>query len=450
MNKWTHSLRWRLLLPIVAAAAPAGILVALLSFYLGKSWALQDVERRATAIKETLDTASFPLSSNVISLLATLTDTQWITLNARGELDNLSEGLYSEDMKAEQFEQFAQTQEEVLALENRNYLVRRYTYGMQESKSVLVLFDEETVRAISRRFAFLPLLTGLSTIAVLSIIVWILLRPVLLRLQTLQQRVSLIAAGDFTVRCNDRHQDEIALVGGAVDSMAGQLEKLWREVNLQQATKLLHQLASGLAHQLRNTLTGSKMAIELYAAQNKAESAEEIQVALSQLNSAEDYVRRLLLVGKGSQDAAEPAQAAACLEEMNSGLRQMALHLKKELRIDSAKIDAVMIDDRASFVEAISNLILNAIHAAQSIVEVRACIAGDELQIEIADDGLGIESQVQETLFEPFVSTKPEGIGLGLPTVSQAAERLGGKVEWTRADDMTKFIFTCTYRKLEQ
>ena len=99
---------------------------------------------------------------------------------------------------------------------------------------------------------------------------------------------------------------------------------------------------------------------------------------------------------------------------------------------------------------AINQVIARETNAERLGLTAQMLVSGDKLRIVIVDDGLGIDSQVRETLFEPFVSTKPEGIGLGLPTVMQAAERLNGKVEWTRADDMTKFIFTCTFQKLEQ
>ena len=448
MSSWLRSLRMRLLLPIVAAATPAAILVAVFSFYLGKDWALRDVDRRQAAIQETLDNSSFPLSSNVVNSLSSLTDAEWVTFTPEGKLDVASSGVLGPEIArlSDASSKWSQNQ---IDLAQRSFLLRRCTYGSQATQNVYLLFDRSSLDTVSRRYAGLPLLTGLSTILVLSTSVWVLLRPVLLRLESIQQRVTRIAAGDFSVRCNDSSPDEIGLLGGAVDSMAEQLEKLWQEVNIQQATKLLHQLAGGLAHQLRNTLTGSKMAIELFVNRERLES-EEIDVALSQLNVAEGYVQRLLLVSKGDSASPEPATVASCLRDVCKTLAPVATHLGKQLQLHEPAFECETIKDRACFVDAISNLILNAIHASKHSIVVTASFDSGVLKVKVEDDGDGIDLSVAESLFEPFVSTKPEGIGLGLPTVLHAANRLDGSVSWNRNKQTTTFEFCCPFQSTLQ
>ena len=62
--------------------------------------------------------------------------------------------------------------------------------------------------------------------------------------------------------------------------------------------------------------------------------------------------------------------------------------------------------------------------------------------VTVSDDGDGPPSEVAGEIFEPFVTSKPEGLGLGLPLVARSARRLGGEVTWTRVDATTRFRLT--------
>jgi two-component system nitrogen regulation sensor histidine kinase GlnL len=65
------------------------------------------------------------------------------------------------------------------------------------------------------------------------------------------------------------------------------------------------------------------------------------------------------------------------------------------------------------------------------------------LEIAVADNGPGVPESLRETLFNPFVTTKPEGVGLGLALARSAAEDLGGAVELSRDGGRTVFTFRC-------
>ena len=59
--------------------------------------------------------------------------------------------------------------------------------------------------------------------------------------------------------------------------------------------------------------------------------------------------------------------------------------------------------------------------------------------IEVIDTGPGPPPEIAIKLFEPFVTGKPEGIGLGLAVAKQAADAHGGRIEWERRDGRTVF-----------
>jgi hypothetical protein len=98
--------------------------------------------------------------------------------------------------------------------------------------------------------------------------------------------------------------------------------------------------------------------------------------------------------------------------------------------------------DGPTFVAAISNLILNAIDAGK-VVEVECHLQSASMcMIRVSDDGPGVLADLEETIFEPLVTSKPEGLGLGLALVRRAASKLGGTVSWSRREGVTTFEFS--------
>jgi signal transduction histidine kinase len=82
--------------------------------------------------------------------------------------------------------------------------------------------------------------------------------------------------------------------------------------------------------------------------------------------------------------------------------------------------------------QVFTNLVQNAVHAASPRGEVRVCGRRGEgsVSLEVSDTGPGVDPATRRRLFEPLVTTKPNGIGLGLALVRKIAERHGGSVEY--------------------
>ena len=85
------------------------------------------------------------------------------------------------------------------------------------------------------------------------------------------------------------------------------------------------------------------------------------------------------------------------------------------------------------------NLLQNAVEAAghQGRIRVQLLRTASHVQIEVSDNGPGPSREVADRLLESFVTTKPEGVGLGLAIVNAIVRDHGGVVNWHRCDNWT-------------
>jgi len=439
-----------MLLPLLGAALLSATLVAIVSWSLGRRWALRDVHDRFGAIETTLHRSRFPLTSSVLDSLAGLTDTDLIALGRNGvvisQTLSLSAGQVNalrDHLAAPEFPSMR-----LMTVDGKSYLKFACARTGIDSppdrvEKVLVLFEQRRIDEASRRAAMLPLITGLSTIAIVSLVMFTIAGTLVRRLIKLKESVQRVAAGDFETTVSDQSRDEVGQLGNAVDQMSRQLSRLWKQVHRDQSEKLLHQIAGGMAHQLRNTLAGSRMAIELHQRGCSSEDKESVQVAIREMEVAESYVRRLLMVGSGESSEVRPENLIRCLQDVRSSHAAVAGHLNVESTWDWTAVSSdVFVADGSAFSAALSNLVLNAMQAAEHVnVVVRS--DHEVCHVRISDDGPGIDPAIAAEIFDPLVTSKPEGMGLGLPLVRRAARKLGGDVDWLRQDGYTVFRLHC-------
>ncbi|TWU38941.1 Sensor protein BasS [Novipirellula aureliae] len=453
-----RSLRLRLLVPILATAMLAALLVSAASYFLGNRWADEQLRDRFTGIQKTIADSRFPLNGRVLDLLAELTRTELIAFDENEKIRYSTVGMGSEQEQVVEARKTSGAKQISLAIDMTNgdaekkYRLLTFSTVGGASRpdrvaSIAVLFDEAHFEATRRRASVLALATGLSTIFALSSITLFLTSRLVGRIRKLQRRVEKVADGDFTSTVSDHIGDEIGQLGQAVDSMAGQLDTLWKRIHSQHREKLLHKIASGMAHQLRNSLTGARMAVELHAADCNSSDDEGIRVAIRQIELSEDYVRRLLLAQSGKQDKDRPARVMICFEDIRMSLSPIVQHLRVEMDWHIGdSVEDVVISDGPSWTAAVTNLIDNAIHASREVSVLLEKIEGDPttgavplLRVVVSDRGPGIDQSIAAELFEPFVTSKPEGMGLGLSVVHRTAERFGGQVRFRRKGERTIF-----------
>jgi signal transduction histidine kinase len=108
----------------------------------------------------------------------------------------------------------------------------------------------------------------------------------------------------------------------------------------------------------------------------------------------------------------------------------------------------VLDGDPEALRQLVTNLVLNAVDAAVADQSIPPRVLVDVVRnsaqsgsLRVRDTGQGPPSSVRDQLFHSFVTTKPDGFGLGLFVAHQIAERHAGRLHWQREGDMTCFAF---------
>ena len=261
------------------------------------------------------------------------------------------------------------------------------------------------------------------------------------RIRALEKRTRQIAAGDFSPMPLPRTNDELRDLSASVNEMADRLAKLHQAVERTERLRLASQLATGLAHQLRNGVTGAKLAVQVYLAEHPNDDTEALSVTLRQLALMEANLRRFIDLGRPGNGKRESCSLRAVLTEV-VGLylprcKHAGIELKIELPADEMRIEGNVDQLTDLFVNLLSNACDAVGSQGEVIVSLRRQAAA--AIVEVSDTGPGPSPEIAARLFEPFVTGKPEGIGLGLAVARHAVEAHNGKVNWTRNGNRTVF-----------
>ena len=261
------------------------------------------------------------------------------------------------------------------------------------------------------------------------------------RIRALEKRTRLIAAGDFSPMPLPRADDELRDLTASVNEMADRLARLQQAVETTERLRLTGQLASGLAHQLRNGVTGARLALQVYLTEHPEGDTEALGVTMRQLALMDANLRRFIDLGRPGAGRREPVSLSPLLTDVIELHRPRCKHAGIELVWDPPAGEVRVTGDAGQLGDLFANLIGNAVDAVGSGGEVAVILqpSRDAVIVEVTDTGPGPPAEVAARLFEPFVTGKPEGIGLGLAVARHAAEAHGGRIAWRREAGRTVF-----------
>lgn len=194
------------------------------------------------------------------------------------------------------------------------------------------------------------------------------------------------------------------------------------------------QLVGSIGHELRNPLGVIETSLYVLKSRNDADPrvVKHLDRIAGQVNIANDIITQLLDL---IRDRPLGRQRVS-LDELFADLTQ-AIVKPEGVSIELPRGPLPQLSgDPIQLRQVFLNLLDNAIHAAspQGRVVVTLTKVGPTVDIVVEDSGPGIDPSVVGRLFEPLVTTKPKGIGLGLALVKRIVDRHGGMIEATRGE----------------
>jgi signal transduction histidine kinase len=443
-----RSIRTQIVFPLVVIQGLAVAVLVLIAATLAAARGERQIIARLNGVTDSLGRGNFPYTGSILEQMAGLSGAQFVAYDERGEVAASSVPVPGELARpllavpvADHLDSLGSSPR--IAIGPTTYFaVRLRSPGRAPGSSLVVLYPETSWRQARRDAAIPPLAFGAGSLALTAAAACWVAHRIGGRIRRLERQVARIAEGDFQELELGAEGDEVHDLSRSINRMAVQLGRMSRTIRQSERTRLLAQLAAGLAHQLRNSLTGARMSIQLHARRHPAPDGDRsLDVALRQLAMTEEHVRGLLSLGRLEQRPRAVLDAARLLEEVALLVRPSCEHAKVALDLSPNGRAFTLRADESGVRAAVLNLALNAVEAAGpgGRVGLTLGLHDGRILIEVADSGPGPPRELAADLFEPFVTGKPEGSGLGLALAHQVAVEHGGRLTWDREAGETCF-----------
>ena len=281
---------------------------------------------------------------------------------------------------------------------------------------------EEPLTILRLRIVELSLLMSLLA----GLVGWKIAGSIVSRLENLSRAALRIQRGWMDEPVTVTGDDEINRLARAMERMRAGIRRRDEQLRL---------MLSRVAHEIRNPLGG----LELFAsaAQDAADPEERRQILgkiRNEVLGLNAIIEEFLGFGQPAppkpkiHDVRRPVSEATALAEAEMAKKGGRLHL------DVPPRPLLAVADPTHVKRLVLNLVRNASDAGQT-VWVEGAMVNGEVRIVVRDDGPGVAPELQDRVFEPFVSDKEKGAGLGLAIVKEIAETSRGRVELVRPPD---------------
>jgi len=271
------------------------------------------------------------------------------------------------------------------------------------------------------------------TIGIL-ILVSILVRPILGSVKALTTAAEDVARGDLSRVAPASGSDEVARLGRAFNHMTTTLKETLRRLSEREGLAAVGEFAASLSHDVRNALTSIRVDLQLLG-ERLPEDADLHRIqdrALRRSTRLNDTVTTALdLARSGHIETAElniGNPLGLAIDTVATAAKDAECDV---VLISTDEQDIRINGDAFALARLFSNLILNAIQASSSgsSIEITVCTDKAWVNVDVVDQGTGIPNTIRDDIFQPLVSGRSQGTGMGLTIAERIARSHAGSLE---------------------
>lgn len=231
--------------------------------------------------------------------------------------------------------------------------------------------------------------------------------------------------------------DEVGRLGRAFNDMLDRLEHSRQALVRSEKLAAAGLIAAQVAHDIRNPLSAIKMQAQLLRARlmpaGDEMSRQSVEAVLHDVGQVESVIRDLIELARPSEPAFRPTRLRDVAADVLSHLAPQLTHrhILVAAAFDPHEPEIPLDTDRLR--QALVNVVNNAADAMPNGGRLTVSTAWDAaastVRLDVCDDGVGIDPVILSRAFDPFVTTKRDGVGLGLVNARAVVERHGGQIE---------------------
>ncbi|MDB5531695.1 MAG: two-component sensor histidine kinase [Hyphomicrobiales bacterium] len=294
-------------------------------------------------------------------------------------------------------------------------------------------------------FAILALAAAFLSLAVSFVFAELISRP----LRALTDGVRKVTSGNYDARVREEGGRELTELEAGFNAMTEQLQRvdeMEAEMRRLERFAALGEATTAIAHEIRNPLGIIKTSSEVVRMTGtlSASSARLIGFVVDEVNRIDQLVQDLI-------DYVRPKEPNKTrLNLFTDVVMRVVEFAQPELErrhivctVSPPSTEALILADAAGLYQAFLNIILNAMEAMPDGGRLTVSVEheGETVKVLCSDSGIGIPEDVKARIFEPFVTSKPRGTGLGLAKVMLVVKQHGGSIEFdSEPGGGTRFI----------
>jgi signal transduction histidine kinase len=290
----------------------------------------------------------------------------------------------------------------------------------------------------------LLLIAGAGAVAICGVVIVVLASTINRPMIELQEQMGRVGDGDLTASVTfAKRNDEIGDLGRNFNLMVQQIREGRDEIEHLHRTQMsraehfatLGELATGLAHEIRNPLAGIAGVIEIVGRDLPASSPAKAVV--KDVREEINQINRILTDLLGT---ARPRAAEMRLSDLNTTVEHAVMLARQQVLSKPIKIEFTPAEnlpevdhDNDQIHQVLLNLLLNAVQAIEGPGRVEVAVFAredsEDAVFTVSDTGRGISPEHLPNIFRPFYTTKGDGTGLGLSLAKRIVEEHHGRIE---------------------